>query len=268
MSTPTTTPNYLWHPDNYACTGESHTARFMCHTGFISQSELHAASVRDTAWFWDAAMKDMGVEWFTPYAQVKDDSRGFPWTKWFTGGEVNVAHNCVDRHVRDGHGDEVALYYEADSDRPEDRRSLTFAELKASVDDCAGALRAMGVGPGDSVALYAPMRPETVAVMMASFRLGARFVPIFCGYGEAAVVERIESCQARVPFAVDHLHRPGKSVATGITARPAAARVPTVPPRIRPPRPRKLRGHAGLPVRFRTGRHRHQGSAGPCRRKS
>lgn len=223
-----TTPNYLWHPDDHAWTRDSHLARFMRQHGFSSQDDLHAASVRDTAWFWDAAMKDMGVEWFTPYTQVKDDSRGFPWTKWFAGGEVNIAHNCVDRHVRDGHGDEVALYYEADSDRPEDRRALTFAELKEAVDDCAGALRAMGIGPGDSVALYAPMRPETVAVMMASFRLGARFVPIFCGYGEAAVVERIESCQARVLFAVDHLHRRGKSVATGVTARAAAERVPSV----------------------------------------
>jgi acetyl-CoA synthetase len=105
------------------------------------------------------------------------------------------------------------------------RRALTFAELKEAVDDCAGALRAMGIGPGDSVALYAPMRPETVAVMMASFRLGARFVPIFCGYGEAAVVERIESCQARVLFAVDHLHRRGKSVKPPVSppARPRSA---------------------------------------------
>lgn len=196
--------------------------------GFKTQAELHAASVRDTAWFWAAAMQDCGIEWFRPYDTIKDDSRGFPWTRWFGGGEVNITHNCIDRHVRDGHGAEVALYYEADSDAPAERRQRTFAELKAAVDDCAGALRLVGVGPGDSVALYAPMRIETVEVMMATFKLGARFVPIFCGYGEQAVVERVESCGAKVLFAVEQLQRRGKSVATGVIARTAAARVPSV----------------------------------------
>jgi len=197
--------------------------------GFKSQAELQAAAVRDSAWFWDAVMRDSGVEWFQPYTQVKDDTRGFPWTRWFVDGAINLAHNCIDRHVRDGHGDEVAVYYEADSDAPEDRRQRTFAELKAAVDDCAGALHAMGVGPGDSVALYAPMRIETVEVMMACCKIGATFVPIFCGYGEAAVVERIASCGAKVLFAVEHLHRRGKSVATGVIARAAAEQVPAAP---------------------------------------
>lgn len=218
----------LWHPYDHAWTRDSHIAHFMRAHGFNSQDELHAASVRDTAWFWDAALKDCGVEWFKPYTTTKDDSRGFPWTRWFDRGVVNIAHNCVDRHVRDGHGDEIALFYEADSDAPEDRRQRTFAELKAAVDDCAGALRMMGVGPGDSVALYAPMRIETVEVMMATFKLGARFVPIFCGYGEQAVIERVESCGAKVLFAVEHLHRRGKSVAAGAIARAAAARVDSV----------------------------------------
>lgn len=219
---------YLWHPDDHTWTRDSHLARFMRAQGCATQDELHAKSVRDTAWFWDAAMQDMGVEWFTPYRQVKDESRGFPWTKWFVGGEVNITHNCIDRHVRDGHGDEVAVYYEADSDSPGDRRVRTFAELKSAVDDCAGALQALGVGPGESVALYAPMRIETVEVMLASMKIGARFVPIFCGYGEAAVVERIESCRAKILFAVEHLQRRGKAVATGGIARTAAARASTV----------------------------------------
>ncbi len=221
-------PAYLWRPEDHAWTRDSHLARFMAKHGHANFADLQAASVRDTAWFWDAAMQDMGVEWFTPYRQVRDDSRGFPWTKWFVGGEVNLAHNCVDRHVRDGHGGDVAIFYEPDSDHPEERRRCTYAELKDQVDDCAGALKAMGVGLGDSVALYAPMRIETVVVMMACARLGARFVPIFCGYGEAAVVERIQSCQARILFAVEQLHRRGKAAATGATARAAAAAVPSV----------------------------------------
>ena len=198
-----TPSNYLWKPEDYAWTRESHLANFMRAHGHETQASLHEASVRDTAWFWDAAGKDCGIEWFTPYTKVKDDSRGFPWTRWFEGGEVNIAHNCVDRHVRDGHGDEKALFYEADSDDPAARRELTFAELKLLIDACAGGLCAAGVGRGDSVALYASMRVETVVVMMATFKIGARFVPIFCGYGEQAVIERVESCGAKVLFAID-----------------------------------------------------------------
>jgi acetyl-CoA synthetase len=196
--------------------------------GCTTQDELHAKSVHDTAWFWDATLKDMGVEWFTPYTQVKDDSRGFPWTKWFVGGEVNITHNCIDRHVRDGHGDEVALYGEADSDQPASRGQFTFAQLQRTIDACCRQLQALGVGPGDSVGLYAPMCVQTVEIMFATFKLGARFVPIFCGYGEAAVVERLASCEAKVLFAVEHLHRRGKAVPTGAIARAAATRVPSV----------------------------------------
>ncbi|HVZ66612.1 MAG TPA: AMP-binding protein [Lacunisphaera sp.] len=220
--------DFIWRPEEHPWTRDSHVARFMAQYGFKAFAELHAASVKDTAWFWEAAMRDMGVEWYTPYTQVRDDSRGFPWTKWFIGGQVNITHNCVDRHVRDGHGAETAIYYEPDSGRPEDRRTMTFADLKAQVDHCAAALRAMGVGRGDCVGLYAPMRPETVVVMFATFKIGARFVPIFCGFGEQAVVDRLESCGAKILFALEHLHRRGKAVPVGATALAAAKRVPSI----------------------------------------
>ena len=140
-----TTSKYLWKPEDHAWTRESHLAKFVRQHGFETQAELHAASVRDTAWFWDESVKDSGIEWFKPYTKVKDESRGFPWTRWFEGGELNIAHNCIDRHVREGHGDEVVVFYEADSDAVEDRREVTFAQLKTSIDACAGGLRKMGV---------------------------------------------------------------------------------------------------------------------------
>ena len=231
MSTPSansTGAGLIWRPEDHAWTQDSHVACFMRRHGFATFAELQAASVRDTAWFWDAALQDMGVEWFTSYSRVRDDSAGFPWTKWFIGGEVNITHNCVDRHVRDGHGTEIALHYEPDSGRPEDRRAVTFAELQEQVNRCAGALAALGVGRGDSVGLYASMRVETVVVMFATFRLGALFVPIFCGYGEQAVVDRLESCGAKVLFGLEHLARRGKAVPVGATARAAAGRVPSL----------------------------------------
>jgi acetyl-CoA synthetase len=220
--------DFIWRPEDHAWTRDSHVARFMAKHGFATFSELQAASVRDTAWFWDAAMQDMGVEWTRPYTQVKDESRGFPWTRWFLGGQVNVTHNCVDRHVRDGHGGETALFYESDSGRANEARRVTFAELAGLVNRCAGALRAAGVKPGDSVGLYAPMQVPTVVVLFATMKLGARFVPIFCGYGEEALRERLASCEAKLLFACGTLTRRGKATDTAAIARAAAAQVPSL----------------------------------------
>ncbi|HEY0945281.1 MAG TPA: AMP-binding protein, partial [Opitutaceae bacterium] len=220
--------DFIWRPHDHPWTRDSHLAGFLRAQGFANFEDLRAAAVRDTTWFWDAVVRDLRLEWFQPYTQVRDDSAGFPWTRWFLGGALNLTHNCIDRHVRDGHGDEVALYYEPDSDDPADRRVRTFAELKAAVDDCAGALRALGVGLGDSVGLYAPMRPETVEVMFACYKIGARFVPVFCGYGEQALVDRLESCGAKVLFAVGHLHRRGKAHPAWVAAMAAQHRVATL----------------------------------------
>ena len=219
---------FIWRPEEHAWTRESHVANFMRAHGLHSIAELRAESVRNTAWFWDAALRDIGIEWTRRFAQVSDDSSGFPWTRWFVGGQVNVTHNCLDRQVRDGHGGETALFYEADTGCAEDARRVTFAELSALVDRCAGALRAAGVGAGDSVGLYAPMQVPTVVVLFATMKLGARFVPIFCGYGETALRERLASCEAKILFACGKLTRRGKSIDTAAIARAAAANVPSI----------------------------------------
>jgi len=200
----------------------------MARHGIATIGELRRRSVADTAWFWDAALEDMGVEWFRKYARVRDDSGGFPHTRWFVGGRVNIAHNCVDRHVRDGHGNETALFCEADSGRAEDASRVTFGELADSVDRCASALRAIGVGRGDAVALYAPMRAATVVALLATMKIGARSVPVFCGYGEDALRERLSSCGAKVLFAASALARRGRLTDTGALAAAAAAAVPSV----------------------------------------
>jgi len=200
----------------------------MAAHGIATIGELRRRSVADTVWFWDAALGDMGVEWFRRYSRVRDDSGGFPFTRWFVGGRVNVTHNCVDRHVRDGHGHETALLYEADSGRERDARRVTFGELADKVDRCASALRSIGVGRGDSVGIYAPMQVATVVALFAAMKIGARAVPIFCGYGEEALRERLASCEAKVLFAAASLVRRGKATDSGSLASAAAAGVPSV----------------------------------------
>lgn len=196
--------------------------------GLGSLAELRQASVHCHQWFWDEILHDMGLEWTRRYTQVRDMSRGFPWTRWFVGGQINVTHNCVDRHVRDGHGDETALFYEADDTPTAGTRRVTYAELAEQVNRCAAALQALGVQHGDSVGLYAPMQIPTVVVLLATMKIGARFVPIFCGYGEEALAERLARSQAKVLFACSTTRRRGQTIETGGTARGAAAKAPTL----------------------------------------
>ncbi|MEI6463881.1 MAG: AMP-binding protein [Verrucomicrobiota bacterium] len=219
---------YLWRPEDHAWTGESHVARFMRSRGIGTLAELRRASVQSPGWFWDEAMRDMGLEWTKPYTQVRDDTRGLPWTRWFIDGQINVTHNCVDRHVNDGHGQDTALFCEAESNPTGEARRVSYAELAERVNSCAAALRAAGVRRGDSVGLYAPMQLPTVVVMFATMKLGARFVPIFCGYGEEALRERLALCEAKVLFACGTMVRRGRAIDTGAIARAAAAKVPSL----------------------------------------
>lgn len=196
--------------------------------GFRSLAELRAASVRDTAWFWDVVLRELGLEWRQRYTKVRDDARGFPWTRWFVGGQINITHNCVYRHLRDGNGGDPALICIGEGEDPSATRRVTFAELADFVTRAATALRAAGVERGDCVALYAPMQLPTVVVMFAAMKIGARFVPIFCGYGEEALRERLSLCGAKLLFAASTLTRRGKPIDTGAIAGRAAARVPSI----------------------------------------
>ncbi len=221
----TTPNNIIWHPHDHEWTKDCHLSKFMEQHGFKSFESLHKKSVSDLNWFWTSALDDMGLEWFCPFSKVFDDSEGFPTTRWFLDGKINITHNCLDRHIRDGHGNDVALIYEPDSGC-HDSNQITYNQLKSLVDRCAASLNQTSLKKGDAVGLYAPMSVETVAVMFACFQLGLRFAPIFCGFGEHAVVDRLESCEAKILFANENLQRRGKSINTGATALEASKKLP------------------------------------------
>ena len=107
---------YLWRPEHHNWTGTSHVARFMHRHGFANFEALRRRAAEDVEWFWREALDDIGLHWRRPFERVLDDSRGFPWAKWFVGGQINITENCIDRHAAAGHGDETALFYEPDSD--------------------------------------------------------------------------------------------------------------------------------------------------------
>ena len=217
------TSRAAWQPpeDAWAATN---VGRFGSQHGIDDLGELHARSITDPAWFWDAVVAFLGIPFSTPYASVLDDRRGIPWTTWFNGGRTNLADACCDRWaVATPVAD--ALVWEGEEGST---RSWTYAELRAEADGLAELLAERGVGEGDAVGIFLPMLPETVAAVIAVAKLGAVFVPVFSGYGADAVRVRLEDAAAVALITADGFPRRAKPVPMLETALAAADGVPTV----------------------------------------
>ncbi|ADD40584.1 acetate--CoA ligase [Stackebrandtia nassauensis] len=143
-----------------------------------------------------AAKWDRTLDWDNP-----------PFAKWFVGGKLNVAYNCLDRHVEAGNGDRVAIHWEGE---PGDTRTITYAELTSEVKKAANALTALGVTAGDRVAIYMPMIPEAAMAMLACARIGATHSVVFGGFSVAALSGRIQDADAKVVITADGGYRRGK----------------------------------------------------------
>jgi acetyl-CoA synthetase len=141
----------------------ANVTRFMRAQRIDSYEDLVRRSQDDIEWFWDAVVRDLDLEFFAPYERVLDTSDGIEWARWFTGGTINLAHNCVDRWA-ERTPDKTAVLWEGEGAEP---RRVTFAELRAMADRLANGLRALGVGKGDAVGIFLPMAPETVATTLA-----------------------------------------------------------------------------------------------------
>ena len=149
------------------------------------------------------------MSWETPFTEVLDWSEA-PFAKWFVGGKLNVAYNCVDRHVEAGNGDRVALHWEGEP--VGDSRTLTYSDLLAEVCKAANVLTDLGVVAGDRVAIYMPMVPEAIVAMLACARLGVMHSVVFAGYSAPALRARIEDAQATLVITTDGQYRRGKAV--------------------------------------------------------
>ncbi len=158
----------------------------------------------DRLGFW--AEQAERLSWETAPTQTLDWSNA-PFAKWFADGKLNVAYNCVDRHVENGLGDRVAIHFEGE---PGDTRAITYAELQREVSKAANALTELGVRSGDRVAVYLPMIPEAVIAMLACARLGAPHSVVFGGFSADALATRINDADARVVITADGGYRRGK----------------------------------------------------------
>ncbi|SHG68636.1 acetyl-coenzyme A synthetase [Jatrophihabitans endophyticus] len=185
--------------------------------------DVFADASADRLAFWAKAAERLS--WDRPWDEVLDWSDK-PFAKWFVGGRLNVAYNCVDRHVADGHGDQVAIQWEGE---PEGHaRAITYAQLKDDVCRAANTLVELGVQTGDRVAIYMPMIPETIVSMLACARLGAPHTVVFGGFSSSALSDRIIDCDARVVITADGGYRRGEPSALKPAVDEALAKCPDV----------------------------------------
>jgi acetyl-CoA synthetase len=199
---------------------------------FPPPAHLAAAANVTTAAYEQAAADRLGfweqqarrLDWATEWKQVLDWSNP-PFARWFVGGELNIAYNCLDRHVAAGRGDRVAYHWEGE---PGDTRTITYADLHRQVCQAANALTGMGVRAGDRVAIYLPMIPELPVAMLACARIGATHSVVFGGFSAEALAGRILDADAKVVITADGGYRRGAPHALKPTVDEAVGRCPGV----------------------------------------
>ncbi|MEU7475126.1 acetate--CoA ligase [Lentzea sp. NPDC042327] len=187
-----------------------------------AQPALYEEAKADREAFW--AKQAERLHWDTKWDQVLDWSDA-PFAKWFVGGKLNVAYNCVDRHVESGHGEQVAIHWEGE---PGDSRTITYDELQREVSKAANALTSLGIGAQDRVAIYMPMIPEAIFAMLACARVGALHNVVFGGFSAEALRTRIQDSEARLVITTDGQYRRGNPAPLKPAVDEAVAGAPSV----------------------------------------
>jgi acetyl-CoA synthetase len=187
----------------------------------ITDASVYDDAERDWHGFW--AKQALTLDWHREWDTILEWE--LPFAKWFVGGKLNVSENCLDRHVRAGHGDQVALHWEGE---PGDSRAVTYKELLDETSRVANLLRELGVAKGDRVAIYMGMVPEAVAAMLACARIGAAHSVVFGGFTAQSLKDRINDAQARVLITADGAWRRGSVVALKDIADEAVAETPSI----------------------------------------
>ncbi|MBA2254820.1 MAG: AMP-binding protein, partial [Chloroflexi bacterium] len=211
-------------PEIEALQGEGR--RFPPDPAFAAQANATAAlydeAEADFEGFWARLARER-LDWETPFEKTLEWD--LPFAKWFVGGRLNLAYNCVDRHVERGLGGKVAYHWIGE---PGDTRTITYADLQRDVSKAANALKELGIGTGDRVAIYLPMIPEPPIAMLACARLGAPHTVVFGGFSAEALSSRINDAEAKLLITADGGWRRGKAVNLKNAADEALRSTPTI----------------------------------------
>ena len=198
---------------------------FMRQHGIPDFNALMQRSTEDVSWFTDAVLKYLDIEFYKPYTQVADFSKGIQWTKWCVGGQMNIVHNCLDKYIGTLTEHAAAFIWEGEEG---ESRTITYGELYRQTNQAGNALRSLGLGKGDAVGIYMPMIPEIVPALLAIAKIGGIILPLFSGYGVSAVSTRLVDADAKALFTADGVFRRGKPVDMKAVADQALDLSPTV----------------------------------------
>jgi acetyl-CoA synthetase len=187
-----------------------------------AKADLYDQAEADPVEFWARLARER-LDWDEPFTTTLEWE--LPFAKWFIGGKLNLTYNCVDRHVKNGLGDKVAYHWIGE---PGDTRTVTYADLHREVQKAANALKELGVGTGDRVAIYMPMIPELPIAMLACARIGAPHTVVFAGFSAEALSGRINDAQAKLVITADGSHRRGKAMPLKAAVDDAVANSPTI----------------------------------------
>lgn len=183
---------------------------------------VYKEAMNDIEGFW--AERAATLEWYEPWQQVLDDSEA-PFYKWFVGGKTNIAHNCLDRHVKTWRRNKLAMIWEGE---PGDRKTYTYHRLHKEVNKFANVLKSMGVKRGDRVTIYMGRIPELAMAMLACAKLGAPHSVVYGGFSEQALADRIADAKSKVVITADGAWLRGNIVRLKDTVDEAVRRSPVV----------------------------------------
>ena len=187
----------------------------------VTGPSLYDEANEDWAGFW--AKQALALDWYQEWHTICEWE--LPFSRWFVGGQLNVAYNCLDRHVEAGRGERVAYHWEGE---PGDTRTITYAQLLDEVSRFAGVLKGLGVQRGDRIAIYMPMIPELPVAMLACARIGAAHSVVFGGFSSDALRDRINDAEAKVLITADGGWRRGAAVPLKAAADLALADTPSI----------------------------------------
>jgi acetyl-CoA synthetase len=203
----------------------ANVTRLMRRFGCERYADLHRISIEEPERFWPELVDDLGLEFSTPWERVLDVSDGIEWARWFVGGRLNLAWNCVHKWASSAKADEEAAVFVGEDGV---RASLTWAKLSRAVTKLAEALVEAGVEPGDRVGTFMPMSPAAAVASHACAHVGAVQVPIFSGFAAPAIATRLQSSEAKVVLAANWSLRRGRRLDMAGTLQDAVRDAPSV----------------------------------------
>jgi acetyl-CoA synthetase len=216
-------PEFVWIPSEED-RERANLARLMRRLGVARYADLHRISIEEPERFWPEVIADLGLEFSSPWQRVVDLSRGVEWARWFVGGTLNIAWNCVHKWARRRPDAEAAVFLGEEGARA----ALTWARLSRAVTKLAEALVELGVEPGDRVGIYMPMSPAAAVASHACAHVGAVQVPIFSGFAAPAIATRLDDAEAKVVLAANWSLRRGSKIDMAGIVEDALREAPSV----------------------------------------